>query len=229
MIKACFIDIDNTILDFDAYVKNTLKEGFRVFGIAEYEPWMYDTFETENNKLWLAIERGGLTLTELKKIRFNNVFAALGVTGDGPEFETYFREKLNESAIPVDGAAELIKYLSGKYILCAASNGPQGQQENRLAIAGLKPYFSRIFTSEGLGVSKPAPLFGDKCVSALADSGISVSPEEIIMIGDSVTSDMALGKNCGYKTLFYNRSGTDASSHGYDYVVSSLREILEIL
>ena len=29
MIKALFIDIDNTLLDFDGYVRETMKKGFR--------------------------------------------------------------------------------------------------------------------------------------------------------------------------------------------------------
>ncbi len=51
-------------------------------------------------------------------------FEALGIDFDGTVFEDYFRKALNESAIPENGAYELLKYLSEKYVVCAASNGP---------------------------------------------------------------------------------------------------------
>ena len=59
--KAIFIDIDNTLLDFDAYVKESLRSGFEKFEICTYEDWMHDAFERENRKLWLQIEDGSLS------------------------------------------------------------------------------------------------------------------------------------------------------------------------
>ena len=51
-MKLVLIDIDNTLLDFDAYIRRTMEEGFAHFGLRPYEPWMYDVFHRENNKLW---------------------------------------------------------------------------------------------------------------------------------------------------------------------------------
>ena len=44
MIKAVFVDIDNTLLDFDAYVREIMKEGFVHFGLKPYEPYMAQVF-----------------------------------------------------------------------------------------------------------------------------------------------------------------------------------------
>ena len=86
-MKLVLIDIDNTLLDFDAYIRRTMEEGFAHFGLRPYEPWMYDVFHRENNKLWRQIEEGTLTFPELEKIRWNNVFAALDMDFDGVVFE----------------------------------------------------------------------------------------------------------------------------------------------
>lgn len=59
-MKAIFIDIDNTLLDFDAYVRTTMEQGFAHFGLPAYHPEMYHTFTAENNKA-LAADRGGYT------------------------------------------------------------------------------------------------------------------------------------------------------------------------
>ena len=86
MIKAVFIDIDDTLLDFDAYVKQTMREGFRHFGLKAYEPHMFTVFERINNALWDNIEKGTLDFAGLEKIRFNKVFEALGISFDGVTF-----------------------------------------------------------------------------------------------------------------------------------------------
>lgn len=59
-MKAVFLDIDNTLLSFDGYVKQTMKEGFEHFGLKPYEPYMFDIFIRENTKLWRQIEQGTL-------------------------------------------------------------------------------------------------------------------------------------------------------------------------
>lgn len=102
-MQAVFIDIDNTLLDFEEYVKQSMKTGFEHFGLKPYEPYMYDIFTTENNKLWRMIEKGTITFPQLEQIRWNNIFHSLGIEFDGETFEKYFRHALNESAIPVAG------------------------------------------------------------------------------------------------------------------------------
>lgn len=89
-LKAVFVDIDNTLLSFDEYVRQTMKSGFEHFGLKPYEPYMYDVFEKENNALWQKIEQGTLTFPELQKVRWNLVFEKLEISFDGPMFEKYF-------------------------------------------------------------------------------------------------------------------------------------------
>ena len=85
-MKAIFIDIDNTLLDFDAYVRESMSAGFARFGLRPYEPWMYDIFVRENDKHWQSIERSELTFARLQEIRWNTVFRALGIEADGIAF-----------------------------------------------------------------------------------------------------------------------------------------------
>ncbi len=234
MIKLIFIDIDNTLLDFDAYVKESLRSGFEKFGLRKYEDWMYETFEKENSKLWLQIEDGTLTFEELQKIRFNKVFDAIGgIDFDGVVFEKYFRECLNESAIPVDGAMEMLEYLSGKYILCTASNGPYNQQVHRLELAGMLDYFRHHFISEKIGVSKPAREFFDAALAELnaeqqARGNAEILPSEIMIIGDSLTSDMAGGIGSGLKTCWFDGAGKgDTKGRTIDFTINMLNQIKE--
>ena len=169
-MKAIFIDIDNTLLDFDEYVRTTMAEGFAHFGLPAYRPEMYHTFTTENNKLWRRIEEGTLTFEELQKIRWSRIFDALGIAFDGPTFEHYFRTAIYDSAIPVPGAVPLLQSLSRHSILCAASNGPYEQQLHRLELGGMKQYFTHFFISQRIGAAKPA------AASLIPPSGSSMKP-----------------------------------------------------
>lgn len=229
MIKAILLDIDNTLLDFDAYVKDSMKNGFEKFGLGTYKDSDYDTFTVVNNGLWHDIEEGTLTFEELKKIRWNKVFEALGISFDGIAFETYFREYLNESAIPVKGAKELLEYLKGKdYILCAASNGPFDQQCNRLKIGGMYEYFTHFFISEKVGFSKPAPEFFEVCLNELNHAS-RINKDEILMLGDSLSADISGANDFGFKTCFFNIKNKDVSSVKADYIIAELKDACSFL
>jgi len=231
MIKVIFLDIDDTLLSFQGYVREALKNGFAEFSLGEFNEEKLATFHRVNHGLWHEIEQGTLTFEELQKIRFARVFEALGIEFDGITFETYFRSFLHTSAIEEPHAKELLAYLAKKYTLCAASNGPDGQQRNRLRIGGMAQYFSHCFISSAVGAAKPAKAFFDFCFDTLRANGFpDLDPAECLIIGDSLTSDMAGGIAYGMQTCLYTKTPRTAEeTAGITYVVSSLDEIKRIL
>ena len=225
-MQMIFIDIDNTLLDFDAYIRQTMREGFAHFGLKPCEPYMEAVFHRENGKLWRQIEQGTLTFRELEEIRWNNVFRALNIDFDGQVFEKYFRAALYDSAIPMDGAMELLEALHGKYPLAVASNGPYDQQLHRLEIGGMKPYFDYFFISEHAGAAKPAPAFFGYAFRELNENrSVPILPQETLIIGDSLSSDIAGGLQYGMKTCYYRRPGAPAAPTGVDDTITDLRQI----
>ncbi len=243
--RAVFVDIDNTLLDFDEYVRQTMIEGFDHFGLKPYEPWMYDIFKRENDKLWQMIERAEITFEELQEVRWNIIFGYLDIDFDGPTFETYFREALYDSHIEVPGAHEMMAHLAENYIVCAASNGPSYQQNRRLGLSDMTKYFDHIFISEDCGISKPAKGFFDYCFAKMNEGRecvdgenavigdrvdrTAILPEECLIIGDSMTSDMAGGREYGMKTCFYRRDVSKKVPEGVvDWVVDDLLECIEL-
>lgn len=227
MLKLIFVDVDNTLLSFDEYVKETMKEGFKYFNLKEYEPYMFDVFTEENTKLWLLIEQEKLTLKELEKIRWNNIFKKLNIYFDGITFEKYFRKQLYDSTILIPGAKDMLDYLHNKYILCAASNGPYDQQLHRLEKASLKNYFTYFFISEEVGFSKPSKEFFDYAFKKINENRKEkILPNETLIIGDSLTSDIKGGRNYGIKTCYYNQKTT---AEEVDYQINDLEKIKEIL
>ena len=49
-LKAIFLDIDNTLLDFDAAAQQSMEESFHKFGLS-FHPEMMSIFNEENDKI----------------------------------------------------------------------------------------------------------------------------------------------------------------------------------
>lgn len=230
-MKLIFIDVDNTLLDFDEYVKTTMKNGFDYFNLIPYEPYMYDIFTTINNNLWRKIETRELTFDELQKIRWNLIFEKLKINFDGVTFEKYFRKELNESAIPVPGSYTLLENLHKQYILCAASNGPYNQQIHRLNLADMTKYFDYFFISEKIGVSKPHKSFFSIALNEVnSDRDNKITPADCMILGDSLTSDIAGGKNFGMTTCLYRRDkSTNIDSTACDIIIDNLTDLIDLI
>ena len=154
------------------------------------------------------------------------MFKEAKVPLDGYEFELSFRKNLFHSAEKVTGAEETLKYLSEKYLVFAASNGLQKQQENRLEIAGLLPFVNGVFTSEIMGASKPNYDFFKGCFESIN----GIKPENTLIIGDSLTADIKGGKDFGLLTCWFNYQNEDNHLDiDPDYTIYSLDEIKKIL
>lgn len=231
MIRVVFLDIDDTLLSFSASAREAMREGFARFGIAPFCAEMYPVFERINDGLWRQMEAGTLSYAEFLKIRWNLVFEALGISFDGRVFEAYFQERLFTSAIPEPGAVGLLGYLAPKYPLCIAGNGLYEQQINRLRTAKLDGYFKHIFISSAVGARKPDKAFFDHCFRVLRKDGFpDLLPGETLLIGDSLSSDIAGGRAYGMHTCLYRKSlqpGEDTG--GAEYAVTDLAEVRSFL
>ncbi|MBE5817424.1 MAG: noncanonical pyrimidine nucleotidase, YjjG family [Clostridiales bacterium] len=223
MIKAILIDIDNTLLDFDASARLAIEEGFAKRGI-DFSDNVIDVFHRINNSLWKRLENGELTKQGLFDIRWNTIFEALGVKADGIEFEAYFRAYLFDSAVQMDGALDLLKYLASKYDVYAASNGTHAQQINRLTRAGMIDMLKNVFTSQALGVQKPEKEFFHKCLEQM-----NCAPQEVMMIGDSLSADIGGAKNAGLMTCWFDVKKTSNGNSIADHTVTELNDIKQIL
>ena len=235
MIRVLFLDVDDTVLDFVGFTKETMKSGFRKFGYPEYVPWMYDTFHEVNGGIWRDHEKGLITFEDIQRTRWTKVFHALGFEGDGPEFESYFRSCLHESGLLIPGAKKALEHLSEDYLLFAATNGPDEQQKNRLRKAGVLKLFCGVFTSEAIGATKPSAEFFDGCIEIV--NGYmkehelpNIHKDEILMVGDSLTSDIGGAVAYGLKSCLFDPTGEKFGKiEGTDYEVKNWSEITDVL
>ena len=81
-----------------------------------------------------------------------------------------------------------------------------------------------VFTSEDLKVYKPQKAFYEKILAVL-----SLRPEEVLFVGDSLTDDIYGPRQSGMKTCWVNRKGQPSPMLTPDYEVADLRAVLELL
>ena len=224
-IKAVLIDIDNTLLDFNKCAEKAIKMAFEKRNYKQPSDF-FSVFKRNNDILWKKIERREMTVDDLIETRFNIIFKEAKIELDGREFELDFRKNLFHCAEHVNGAFDLLNYLSDKYLLFAASNGLQKQQENRLEIAGFSRFFKDVFTSERMGESKPNYQFFEGCLKAIGN----LEKSEIIIIGESLTADVQGGNDFGIPSCWFNyQNEENLSGVEPNYVVYSLEQIKDIL
>lgn len=224
MIRAIFIDVDNTLLDFNKCASRAVAEIMTDNGV-EYNDEFFRVFKSINDDLWRRHEKGIITKDELYAIRFNRIFARLGLDMDGKQFEAEFRKKLFYLAEPVDGATEALKYLHSKYKVFVTSNAQQEQQVARLRAAGMLDYIDAVYTSEQVGFQKPRKEFFD---AIIADCGYN--RESIALIGDSQTADIKGGNESGLVTVWFNFDKEVLRNDVRpDYIINSLSDIPSIL
>lgn len=224
-IKAVLIDIDNTLLDFNKSALAAMNNTASAHSVTFPEGY-FDVFLKINDELWTQLQCQSITKQDIYKRRWRRIFDELGIRADSDAFEEDFRKEMRSTAITVDGAEEILRYLSEKYPVYAASNASKHQQELRLKSAGLSKYLSGIFTSEEIGYQKPAKEFFDACNKKLSP----VLPEETVMIGDSVEADIAGAKAFGIITIWFNYYGKICENYEFtDYYVNNLEEIKELL
>lgn len=199
MISTVFLDVDNTLLDFNACALASMQEAFAYFGLPFSKEEVFPVFLRINSALWTQIEEGTLTKDQHYQIRWKTILKELGIDFDGITLENKFVEGLHEHAIPVEGAQELLEYLKPRYTLCVTSNAPYEQQIHRLQLSGFYEYMDSFYVSETVGYQKPAKEFFDHC---LQDQ--NVKKENVILIGDSLQADIQGGQNTGICTIWFN-------------------------
>ena len=120
-------------------------------------------------------------------------------------------------------AEELCKKLSEKYELYIVTNGIGTVQQSRLAKSGLLPYFKDVFVSEKIGSQKPEKKFFDFVFENISEKDKS----KVVIVGDSMSSDILGGINAGIDTCFFNPLGRE-EVYSPTYAVKSFKELENI-
>lgn len=220
-------DIDRTLLDPIQPERNAIQVAFREFGLGVCSEAQLDLYPAINDKWWDKREKGLAPKEEILWRRFEEFLTVCNVDSSSAyEFSRCYMSHLGDTISFKPHAIETLSSLQGKVKQYVVTNGATLSQEKKLQGSGIDRYMDGVFISEELGADKPSKAFFDGVFSVLGD----VDRSRVLIVGDSLTTDMPGGVNAGIKTCWYNPEGKKNSfGLALDYVIRDLSEVVEIV
>jgi len=222
-IKVVLWDIDGTLLDFHAAEAVAIKSLFLKFGLGICTDEMLKDYSAINTSYWKRLEAGELTKPQILTGRFETFFRKYGLNTDCvADFNAAYQLALGDTVRFFPGGLETVQALKGKVLQCAVTNGTLVAQKKKLAASGLDQLFDAVFISDVVGIEKPNIGFFD----AIWEQIGTFDPNEVLIVGDSLTSDIRGGNNAGIRTCWFNpnRSPTPADLR-IDNNITDLRQV----
>jgi len=234
MYKYIIFDVDDTLLDFYSAFKNARIAVADKLGVAYSKDYM--AFDEKCG--WQAWKESGLDNTTSKEIQDNYhdyyyqyirnhnkyLLQALELSFDENELLDCYIKRISSSKILQESSTlQVYAKLSEKYKLALATNGIKKIQRNR--ISDFMPYTYKTYISEEIGCIKPSKEFFEYMIHDL-----QCDPSECLMIGDSITNDMAGAKAVGMDACFYNvKNKKKSDTVIVDYEIKSIETLLQLL
>ncbi|CAM4413141.1 2-haloalkanoic acid dehalogenase [Bacillus manliponensis] len=192
-------DVDDTLFDFSMSEKKALHKAFVEFGLpmglVDYEA----DYKEISKVLWRDLEQGLTNLSELGVERFRRLFLAHELEINADTFNSVYLGYLGNETHIVQGAVELCDNLAGCR-LAIITNGFTDVQTSRIGSSPLSNTFEHIIISEEAGFQKP-----EKGIFDYAFSKLQITDKaKVLIVGDSLTSDIQGGINYGIDTCWFN-------------------------
>lgn len=220
--ETIIFDIDDTLFDFSMTEKNAFHKAFVEFGIPAGEKEYRTKYNEISKPLWRDLEQGLITLAELGVERFRRLFREYGLELDAQQFNRVYLEYLGKEVHLMPGAAEICSSLADCR-LAVITNGFGEVQKSRISGSSLNNAFEQIIVSEEAGFQKP-----DKEIFDYAFSKLGLTDKrKVLMVGDSLTSDIQGGINYGIDTCWFNpqkKENTLGLNPTYE-----IRELMDLL
>lgn len=224
MIKFIFLDLDDTILDFHRSEAVALGKTLQSLNVDPTEA-VIARYSQINRAHWQALERKELTREQVLIGRFQQLFHELGMNVSPNVAQSLYEKNLSQGHFFIDGAPRLLMTLSRNYSLYIASNGTTVVQKSRIASAGIARYFKGIFLSQELDADKPQMEFFERATRQIE----GYNPEEAIILGDSITSDMQGGINAGMHTCWFNPHHRERGDIAPEFEIADLADFDTVL
>jgi len=224
--KVILWDVDGTLLNFEKAEEAGIRSCFIKYNLGECSDEMLESYKKINREYWKMMERGEIEKPVLLVKRFEDFLNAYGLDASvAAEVNAEYQIRLGDTVVFCKNALETVKALKGKVLQCAVTNGTKVAQDRKLKNSGLNKLFDHIFISEEVGIEKPNVGFFD---AVFAEIG-TYAPDEVLIVGDSLTSDIQGGINAGIKTCWYNPDGTEnTGSLIPDYEIKDIDEVLKL-
>ena len=187
-IKALYFDLDHTLWDFEKNSALAFKTLFKQYEIGLDLDAFLKVYVPNNTAYWRLYREGKIDKEKLRYERLKTVFDRLHYqTSDALIYDMAdaYIQTLPEYNSLFPDAISILDALKPHYALHMITNGFKDVQHFKMKNSGLLPYFETVTDSSSVGKKKPDPEIFNH---ALKVGG--VSPEQAVMIGDSLEADI---------------------------------------
>lgn len=236
--RAVLWDVDGTLLDFLYSQRIAVTKCFHDIGRDVTEE-LLQSYREINDGYWKRLELGEVTKSQLLSGRFISLFERYDIKGvDAETFSRQYQTELGNVYRYMENAKEICQALRGKVRQYVITNGVTATQESKLRLSGLYELMDGVFISEQVGAPKPHTAFFDYCMKAIEEAEGAVDKQELLIVGDSLTSDIKGGFLYGIPTCWYRPENiletepslrTEYEKYRPDYEISRLNQLYEIL
>ncbi|WGE84722.1 pyrimidine 5'-nucleotidase [Actinobacillus equuli] len=214
-------DADETLFSFNSYdgLKAMLTRYHIDFSRADYEQ-----FQAVNKPLWVAYQNNEITAKDIQIRRFAKLSAQTGV--DALQLNQELMAEMAIVSKPLNGVMAMLNQLYGKVKMGIITNGFTELQQQRLLNTDTQHFFEFVAVSEQIGAAKP-----DRQVFEYAFA-LMDEPDKtkILMVGDTLASDVLGGNNAGIDTCWFNHAGVvNDTQIRPTYEITDIVELIEIV
>lgn len=219
-------DADDTLFDFPKASARAFSIMCRTHDIPD-TPEVYRLYHEINEVLWAAFDRGEITKEFLTLERYVRFFKALDLDRDPVQCNRDYLAALGQVAYPLPHAEEVCRTLAERgHKLYIVTNAVASVQRSRLKSCSFGHLFTGAFISEEAGASKPHKAYYDYVRTRVP----GITPENALVIGDSLTTDIRGANNAGLPCCWFNPKGKPCQeSLKIDYEIADLRQLLNIV
>lgn len=230
-LKWVFIDLDDTLWDFSANSLDTLRELYTEYVYLSEIFNSFDNFSDVyheiNDRMWMLFQRGVIDSDTVKRRRFELLLEPVLGSSEAVKRAAILQHeylwRLGNKTRIVEGAIDLLRWLSKRYLIGVLSNGFREVQYRKLYGGELWRYVQRMIISDEVGVSKP-----DARVFRYAEQATGATAETTLMIGDNAEADIRGAVAAGWKAIYFDRKSKGNAPQGVS-VITSLSEIPRLL
>lgn len=219
-------DADDTLFDFPKASSQAFAAMCRAHDVPD-TPEVRQIYHDINRVLWDAFDRGKVTKEFVTLERFVRFFRALGLDRDPAAANRDYLAALGSGVYPLPHAEEVCRLLVNRgHRLYIATNAVASVQRSRLQGSVFADLITDAFISEDAGASKPDPAYYAYVRSRIP----GLTPENGLVIGDSLSTDIRGANNAGLPCCWYNPAGKARPEDlRIDYEIRDLRELLDIV
>lgn len=219
-------DADETLFDFKKSERDAFKNAMLEFDIEYDESHHLKIYQGINTAIWKEFEEGLITQEKLKVERFKRLSDALKARFDEEQFAKSYMKHLSYASFLYDDSVALVESLHKDYRLTIITNGLKDVQDNRIRKSTIAKYFEDIVVSEEVKVSKPDPKIFELSLNNIKHT----DKTKVLIVGDSLTSDIQGGINFGIDTCWYNPNKiVNETKIKPTYEISNLMDLKSII